>query len=596
MSVRSRCAGLTCIASLLALLGSTFAQDAPSDEKALESGLEERVAVTLVEFTALVTDKRGNPIPDLTLDEIKVLKGGKPQRLAFIESVLGGRSVPATIAEAPSPAALFKDGELAEPIEDEPTVLPAEALRRIVLTFDVRNSTLRVREKWKEAALKWLDEEMQPDDSVALVVLRSHVEWLTDFERDQGKLRSALDTISLGYGAANRDRRDDMSALVENIRSLCTDPGGADDRRASSRRQGAGVDEQGCAYNLAEDFVQSWDLQAQETVEAIRALTGEVAAIPGRKAVILFSEGFVPDAAAAAASAMVTVFGMGKIDLPRVTWRLKKNQHQAINELYGVATAGDVSFFTLDTRRAADHGQGGMLEQASPMAYDNAGFNPWRELDWATRGSLTMLAKASGGRSFFGVKNLGEKLKTAAGGFYGLYRIGYYQDNSTPASGKVKLKVSRRRTQVSYPDEPGAWPHRAAEVGMDITIGAPALTGDSDKQSLPISLTMDLDRIPLRRGAGGRGCQMGAFVQAIRPDGTIAAERLDIVTVVMNRSEREEAKGKLYKHSTELSLPVGPYRLRARLSDDRQKILADRVIDLTVEMGAVEPGLRTQGQ
>ena len=47
-------------------------------------------------------------------------------------------------------------------------------------------------------------------------------------------------------------------------------------------------------------------------------------------------------------------------------------------------------------------------------------------------------------------------------------------------------------------------------------------------------------------------------------------------------------------HRTELALPPGPYRIRGRISDDRQEMIADRAIDLRVEDGAVRPGLTAE--
>jgi hypothetical protein len=107
---------------------------------------------------------------------------------------------------------------------------------------------------------------------------------------------------------------------------------------------------------------------------------------------------------------------------------------------------------------------------------------------------------------------------------------------------------------------------------------------------LPLKFTLNLADIPLRRGGGSRGAQLGVFVQAVRPDGTVAAERLDVTTVVLDRHAREDRENKSYEHTTELVLPDGPYRIRARISDDRQKIISERVMDVTVKTGAIVAG------
>ncbi len=80
-------------------------------------------------------------------------------------------------------------------------------------------------------------------------------------------------------------------------------------------------------------------------------------------------------------------------------------------------------------------------------------------------------------------------------------------------------------------------------------------------------------------------------MQAIRPDGTVVDERLDIATVVLDRDQRQGRDTRAYEHTTELVLPEGPYRIRARISDDRQQIVSERVLDLTVKSGTVLPGI-----
>jgi len=162
--------------------------------------------------------------------------------------------------------------------------------------------------------------------------------------------------------------------------------------------------------------------------------------------------------------------------------------------------------------------------------------------------------------------------------------------------GKVSIEVDRKKLKIDYPERPGLWPHRADLVKMDMSVGAPKPSlEEPGKQTVPIALTIPFDRLPLRRGSGGRGIQLGVFVEAVRPDGSIAAQTLEVTAVVAKRKERSEAKGKLYRYETGLSLDPGSYRIRVRFSDDRQAFISDLSVDLTITAGGtVEPGLRAQ--
>jgi VWFA-related protein len=565
-----------------------------------DSNIVEQVDVALAEFKILVTDKRGRPIDDLTADEIVVLEGGKPQKLAYLEAVSEATPRPTGTAKVPTPATVYTpDGESTG--GDVSAVLPPKPKRRVALVFDVRNSKKRNREHWHEAAMEWLNYEMQPDDWVGVVILRSYPDWLVDFTQDKEVLANTLKRVSLAGAANDRDRRGEVTRLVQDIFHLCSDPGrlpSQQDKKSTTAdvRLGSGLDEQGCAYNLVEGYVQEWNAQALESVESLQALTGQLAAVPGRKAVLMFSEGIIEDASGLGVSAMLSVFGPTKIDIADVTWRLKKNVYHDVRKLHRVAKGADVSFFTFDTRTGGDGSFGGQLEHAHTNYQNTYNVNPWSEMESETRQTLNALAKETGGRSYHGVKDLADDVISAADSFFGMYSIGYYRSDPKAPLGKVKVQISRKRMAIDYPDRASARGHQARAVPLDMTIGQPEIVGDGKKQSLPVSLTMEFNSIPLRRGGGTRGTVLGIHLQAIRPDGTVAAERLDIETVVTDREDRKAARDTAYLHRTNIRLPVGSYRLRARVSDDRQEIIADRSIDLTLELGSVRPGIAPAGE
>ena len=77
-----------CLFLLLAATSATAQEDGSDD--VVDSGVEERVNVILVEFKVLVTDKQGNPITDLEAEEVVVTtrsqaeKRGEPLPEAFV--------------------------------------------------------------------------------------------------------------------------------------------------------------------------------------------------------------------------------------------------------------------------------------------------------------------------------------------------------------------------------------------------------------------------------------------------------------------------------------------------------------------------------
>jgi hypothetical protein len=267
-----------------------------------------------------------------------------------------------------------------------------------------------------------------------------------------------------------------------------------------------------------------------------------------------------------------------------------------LNALHHVAKSAEVAFYTFDTRQGNSGGFGGDLEQAHKTTATTYGINPWNEMLYETRGTLQVLAKETGGESFHGRKKLPEQMTAAADSFYGLYSLGFYRKEAGKPVSKIRVEINNRRTKVTYPEKIAISRHRPQAVQMHITLGRPQMTATGRKQRIPVTLSMEIDALPLRRGSGGRGCQIGALLQAAQPDGTIESESLELITVVIPAEELKELSGKRYDHQTSIEVPVGAYRIRARLSDDRQKILGDRSVDVTVENGEIRAGLHAAAE
>jgi hypothetical protein len=321
----------------------------------------------------------------------------------------------------------------------------------------------------------------------------------------------------------------------------------------------------------------------------MRQLTGQLAAIPGRKAMILFSEGVIPDPSNVAVNAVLSVWGSSMINFRQIAGSLRRDAHREIGELQRVAAAADLVYFTMDTRSASERGYSNELEMQISRARGSLGINPWSEMYEATRSSLSGLAHATGGRPFYGKDDLEQNVASAAASFYGVYRVAYYRSNPQ-RPGKLKVKVSRKGVRFELPKGAEFLAREARPTPLELAVGRPSFSASGDLQTLPIAVMTLYEQLPLRRGAGGRGCQLGIFLQAQRPDGSVAAERLDTAIVVVPQKKLEALEGQYYDHKTYLELEPGQYRLRARMTDDFNEVLGDTFIDLTVGTQKIVPG------
>jgi len=143
-------------APLAAFLISFSADRAQAQPQKEQTQLKHEVKVTLKLVQVYVTDKKGNPVLDLTRDDFIVFDEGKRQALTeFERHVLTlpseKKDAPAEVVETPAP--------------------PSRELmsRKFFLFLDFAFNNAKGIEKTKEAALHFLDTQLQPTDEVGLL-------------------------------------------------------------------------------------------------------------------------------------------------------------------------------------------------------------------------------------------------------------------------------------------------------------------------------------------------------------------------------------------------------------------------------------------
>ena len=578
--------------ALVLLCASALAQapESTSEDSPVETDLREEVTVQLREVRLRITDKLGAPVTGVKAEELVVRQGGVRQKVAYLEPVTE------RALEGTTPMPLYDSA--GQPIAAEDVVVePPQQQRRIVIAFDPRNSRTRVREDWRAAAIAWVERHMKSEDRAGVVVLRPYTDWVLRSSDRPDRVIHALQTADLFTDLPDRNRRDEMAGFLNEMRQLCVDTteskvSGSATRYQSNRGTDLDSEALSCAYSLAQPLVREWSFDSESSYEGIRSLTGELAAIPGEKVIVLFSEGMIDDAATVTVHAMTSVFGFEVVDQTSMISRLRRQELRGLGELYRRAAAADVVVSTIDTRHASDGSQFFDLENTVAPTTQRLGLDPYREMYESTRSTLAGLAYATGGKPFYGPDELANKVRSAADAFFGVYVLGYYLAEGTDPGDKLRVRLDRPRVKLDYDKRPGR-PYRPALLGMDLAIGRPRLHADGHAQTLPVAVLVGGETLPFRRQGPYWGCELGLFVQAVRPDGTVVDETFEQVSLVLEKEEYEGSAGRRLRHVAELALPAGPVRIRARLSDDRQEKIADRSIDVTlVPGGGVEAGLK----
>src|SRR4051794_10017446 len=124
-----------------------------------------RVAVDAVRIDAVVTDKDGNIVRDLTADDFEVLQDGKAQKVTFAQFV------PVAAAAAPTPTAPLKSSNVvgAPPLPGGTPVRRENIQRTLALVVDDLGMSVESLYYVKRGLHDFIDHSMQPGDLVALV-------------------------------------------------------------------------------------------------------------------------------------------------------------------------------------------------------------------------------------------------------------------------------------------------------------------------------------------------------------------------------------------------------------------------------------------
>src|SRR5207302_542761 len=246
-----------------------------------------KVTSNLVSLDVIVKDKKGKPITDLKAEDFTVTENGVPQKIEFFDSTLTsvgvtGQSTNAVVS--------------AEPTPPTPTSFPRNI---IALVLDGQSTELANLKHVREGMVKYIRERISDSDSVALFSISGGLQLLQPFTHDKGALIAAVekayDSSTVSKTAEARGISENISALRDKISA-----GPPGDTVASSPAAGAAGSamlEKMIAQRMLEQYIQLRSaLSTQQTrpvLAALAAIAEGLRSVPGKKTLVMFSQGFV---------------------------------------------------------------------------------------------------------------------------------------------------------------------------------------------------------------------------------------------------------------------------------------------------------------
>lgn len=245
-----------------------------------EQTFEETSQVVAVEVPVNVVDRDGKPVRGLTADDFEVYDVGSRQKITGFEVV--DLKVQQTAVGA-------------APLDDE--VVQPPARRYFLFLFDLSFSTPTAILKARMAAREFLLTALHPTDlaAVATYSVEHGPQLVVTFTPDRAQLARAIDTLGMKRGYKDGFKQDPLKFMLEAPISAQLD---------IATNAGRGPDFKAQEDQAAREYIQSISNVAERderTFERSRITTfakslGGMAktlnSVPGRKHVVLFSEGF----------------------------------------------------------------------------------------------------------------------------------------------------------------------------------------------------------------------------------------------------------------------------------------------------------------
>ena len=264
------------MAMLVGLAFPALAQDAPA------SDFFETVDVNVVNVEVYVTDREGNPVPGLTQDDFVLLEDGNPVEISNFYAAHKGK--PSETSDFVAEQEVTEDdGAGLEPI------IPEDQRLNLVIFIDNNNITPRNRNRVLEALRGSVFFNLNPEDRVLLASYDGSVNVREPLSNDPVELAKALDELAEGspqgvHASLNR------ISILRQLQQL--------DLEENTAFQGQVGFTSNNLDSLADSILseirshsQQQFTEVERTIEALSGFVDTLSGLSGRKAVIHVSDG-----------------------------------------------------------------------------------------------------------------------------------------------------------------------------------------------------------------------------------------------------------------------------------------------------------------
>ena len=470
---------LGALTALVCSLGVFSQQTSPTPPQDDDSVV--KISTNLIRIDATVTGKDGKPVPGLTADDFEIFENGERRTLegvTYVNKTIGGATVNGSRGQANAAG------------ETETPLAPAAVGRTIAVVVDDLNLSFTSVYYTRLALKKFVDTQVTPTDLVAIIRTGGGVGALQQFTSDKRLMYAAIDRIRwnpLGaagldslasIGQSNKELGDRFKTESDEVTA---GSGGGDSKSAQLKnpvyvRRESPTDKNATDFSSPAKDETEIAIYAQASIGTMRYIIGGMSDLPGRKMLMLFSD------------------GIGIADNSRTRGA---TIFQMLRDLVDLANRSSVVVYTYDTR-----GLQSMEITASDSTYEVIDGHREQKVQArldkfkASQEGLFILANETGGKALLDSNGIIDGIQRALDEQAGYYLLSYVPDNDTfdaekSKFNKIEVKVRQPGLHVNY--RSGFFNTLKTDVGPGLSAAdrsiAKALTSPFTKSEIPINVT-----------------------------------------------------------------------------------------------------------
>lgn len=364
---------------------ATFAQ---SNQQADEQKLVINMDVRVINVDVVVTDRKGNPVPNLKASDFEIYENGVAKPVSNFYEILGDQAKSVVNSETGTATTTDVPPEVAEQLK-----------RRIIFYIDNLSLAPFNRNRVFAQMKEFVKTVMRPGDEAMIATYNRSMKIRVPFTRDTNQINTMLEQLATesGLGIAARSERQSTQERIRESRSYEE------------------------AIATARAYASSVEHDLRQSVSSLGGLMTTLAGVEGKKILVLTSEGF-PMQPGREAFYLIDEVGREKGWNNVGGTMLEPMSYDGTRFVQSVAKTANANNITMYTVHAA--GLTGGMEMSADQSQPVSSTVSQAAISNTTE-SMQLMAEMTGGLASVQTNNFAEAFKRIHRDLESYYSLGY---------------------------------------------------------------------------------------------------------------------------------------------------------------------------